>query len=272
MNKNTINYDFLGALTKHIATIHLLTKDIKNFYLQDQLNTSSESILTNYTKSNVIKSQKQAIRHLFNAYGSSRETIAWLSLFTKIKLLNKDDTRDLIEFFSNLNHEFLDEINQLIKENNIIWSVNPNAKITYCNTNNLNIMADLEKMTLKTNNLLSNSNCSVSIKNKIMKDACSILLNIEEGLAFRYYYEPLYINFLNNAFVMSHSHLSNLLLLKEIVLQDKTISLNEEILNSLIQDYTTTIKRLCALINKTQEHYDIAYKRLCDYKSKLKTK
>ena len=248
--KDVQNLDIAKELRTNIGLTYKILEDVKNRSLRDQIQRSSLSCMTNFTRgiSDVAK-PVACVNSYFIAYGSARETYAWLMLLAKFKISPLEEIESLSNYYLELCYKLIKLINNMIAANNINWSDIPTAKIFHQDSHKLNVYVKLEELTIDVYNLAQTISV-FSFQNQLITHSTAILLNIEEGLAFRQYQPKKYVKFLTDSLQQAYSLISDLETLKAIADADDTMNIDYKKIDYLVEEYTGAAKILCALVNK----------------------
>lgn len=244
------NLDIATELRTNIGLTYKILEDVKSRSLRDQIQRSSLSCITNFTRgiSNVAK-PVACVNSYFIAYGSARETYVWLMLLAKFQIMTLEEIEPLANYYLELSYKLIKLINNMLVANNITWSNIPNAKIFHQDSYKLNIYKMLEELTINVYNLAQTVPV-FSFQNQLITHSTAILLNIEEGLAFRQYQPKKYVKFLTDSLQQNYSTLADLETLKAIADADDTMNIDYKKIDYLVEEYTGAAKILCALINR----------------------
>ncbi|HHX61991.1 MAG TPA: four helix bundle protein [Epulopiscium sp.] len=248
--KDVQNLDIAKELKANIGLTYKLLENVKNRSLKDQIQRSSLSCMTNFTRgiSNVAK-PVACVNSYFIAYGSARETYAWLMLLTKFKIIPLNEIEPLANYYLELCYKLIKLINNAICENNIKWSDIPTAKIFYQDSHRLNVYVKLQELTIDVYNLAQALSVT-SFGDQLISHSTSALLNIEEGLAFKQYQPKQYVKFLKDSLQQIYSTLADLETFKSIAKADNKMDIDYNKIDFLIYEYTGAAKVVCTLINK----------------------
>lgn len=257
--------------THTVQVLHLVNK-ISIQSLKSQLQRSGTSIVNNFTKGYQLSEiqPQQSLYYLFAAYGSCRETRRWLIVFERFQLLTLKEIQDLDTFYLNFCYYLIKLINTVMKASNIICNPsNLKAQVFYRDTHTFKLFIDLQDLAVSTFNIAKHIKIN-SIKEELIKHSTSILLNIEEGLAYRDFYIHTFNKFINSSLQQAAGTISDLEIIRLYYEADSN-TVNNQDLTHLIAEYKKICYALCSYINNLSAESELRTVALKQLKAAAKT-